>query len=96
MRFISKALTRHNLVFGAESEFVGFLGILCGVIIYAESSILNFILAAVLWFIGLYFLQRLAKIDPMFFKVYQLYFGYRNFYSAKTSRWRKDSGYRAK
>lgn len=96
MRFISKALTRHNLVFGAESEFVGFLGILCGVIIYAETSILNFILAAVLWFVGLYFLQRLAKKDPMFFKVYQCYLGYQNFYSAKTPKWRIGSGYKAK
>lgn len=96
MRFISKALIRHNLVFGAESELVGSLGILCGVLVYAETGLLNFVLAAILWFIGLYLLQRLAKKDPMFFKIYQLYFGYQNFYPAKTSRWRKDSGYRAK
>ena len=86
MRIINKSLIRYELTLGAESELVGVLAVFCGVIVFADISLVNGIIAAGLWFIGLFFLRRLAKIDPIFFKVYQNYLAHQKYYPAKTPR----------
>ncbi len=96
MRIISKALVRQNFILGAEPELVGCLAILCGSVVFANTNVLNIFFTSIVWFIGVFFLRRLAKIDPIYFKVYQRYLGYQKFYLAKTSVWRNGNGYKAK
>ncbi len=96
MRIINKSLIRYELILGGESELIGVLAVFCGAIVFANMNLINGIIAGGLWFIGLFFLRRLAKIDPIFFKVYQNYLAYQKYYPAKTPKWRIGSGYRAK
>lgn len=96
MRIINRSLIRYELTLGGESELIGVLAVFCGAIVFANMNLINGIIAGGLWFIGLFFLRRLAKIDPIFFKVYQNYLAYQKYYPAKTPRWRNGSGYKAK
>lgn len=96
MRIINKSLIRYELILGGESELIGVLAVFCGAIVFANMNLINGIIAGGLWFIGLFFLRRLAKIDPIFFKVYQNYLAYQKYYPAKTPKWRIGSGYKAK
>ncbi len=96
MRIINKSLIRYELTLGGESELIGVLAVFCGAIVFANMNLINGIIAGGLWFIGLFFLRRLAKIDPIFFKVYQNYLAYQKYYPAKTPKWRIGSGYSAK
>lgn len=96
MRIINKSLIRYELTLGGESELIGVLAVFCGAIVFANMNLINGIIAGGLWFIGLFFLRRLAKIDPIFFKVYQNYLAYQKYYPAKTPKWRIGSGYKAR
>lgn len=96
MRIINKSLIRYELTLGGESELIGVLAVFCGAIVFANMNLINGIIAGGLWFTGLFFLRRLAKVDPIFFKVYQNYLAYQKYYPAKTPKWRIGSGYKAK
>ncbi len=96
MRIINRSLIRYELTLGGESELIGVLAVFCGAVVFANMNLINGIIAGGLWFIGLFFLRRLAKIDPIFFKVYQNYLAYQKYYPAKTPKWRIGSGYKAR
>lgn len=96
MRIINKSLIRYKLIAGAEKEAVILLATLCGCITYSKPGITTGCLAGTVYLIGMFFLRRLAKYDPIYLKIFQRALQYQNYYSAKTSKWRTDSGYKAK
>lgn len=96
MRIINKSLTRYQLIFGTERELLIFLGLVSVLIPYSAPTIITIIVGILIWCVGLFFLRRLAKFDPIFFKVFQRFYSHQKYYPAKTPRWSKKNGYRTK
>lgn len=96
MRIINKSLTRYQLMFGAERELLIFLALASVLIPYSDLTIITICIGIIIWCVGLFFLRRLAKLDPIFFKVFQRFYSHQKYYPAKTPRWSKKNGYKAK
>ncbi|TSE35137.1 conjugal transfer protein TrbD [Tepidimonas charontis] len=67
---VHRSLVRPLLLLNGERELVMMLGIVAGTFIVSLFQLWAAITGAVLWFVGLFFLQRMAQKDPKLSKVY--------------------------
>ncbi|MBA9083337.1 type IV secretion system protein VirB3 [Bartonella chomelii] len=85
---IYRFLYEPKLIMGVEREPVLILTLLIGVFIISAMSIVATIIGMCIWLIGLYVLRKMAKIDPMLFRVYIHYLRYQRYYPARSSPFR--------
>jgi type IV secretion system protein TrbD len=79
---IHQSLLRPLLVLGGERELVFGSGLVAAVLIFSLGSFLMIVLGAGFWLLSLAALQRLAKVDPEFSRVYRRHLNRREYYPA--------------
>ncbi len=96
MRMISKALVRYQVILGIEKELF-FISLMFSILVpYASRTWWSVIVGVLIWIVLAYVLRKIAKKDPMYFKVNKRALQYQKYYPAKTPKWRIGSGYKAK
>jgi type IV secretion system protein VirB3 len=81
---IHLSLIRPILLMGAERELVLISGILAAVLVMSLARLLFTIIGVVFWALSLGALQRAAKADPQFTRVYLRHTRYRGYYPAQS------------
>jgi type IV secretion system protein TrbD len=81
---IHLSLIRPILLMGAERELVLISGILAAVLVMSLARLLFTIIGVVFWALSLGALQRAAKSDPQFTRVYLRHTRYRAYYAAQS------------
>jgi type IV secretory pathway TrbD component len=87
-----KSVTRHFLFAGAEREAAGVVfGLGGGLIAMAWQfmSVACAVLAILFLTVGAYAIRQIAKRDPQMFRVYRRYIGYRAYYPARSTPFRR-------
>nr|CDP79675.1 conjugal transfer protein TrbD [Bartonella schoenbuchensis] len=77
---IYSALYRPHLILGGERELVLLVSLFAGVLIVVAMNIISAIIGGFIWFVCIYVLRRMAKIDPMLSKVYIRQLRYQRYY----------------
>lgn len=96
MRIISKALVRYQVILGIEKELF-FVSLMFAILVpYSSRTWWSVILGVLIWIVLAYVLRKIAKKDPIYFKVNKRALQYQKYYPAKTPKWRIGSGYKAK
>ncbi len=96
MRAISKALVRYQVILGIEKELFFFSLMISILLPYASRTWWSVAAGILIWGVLAYVLRKLAKKDPIYFKVNRRALQYQKYYPAKTPKWRIGSGYKAK
>jgi type IV secretion system protein TrbD len=86
---IHRALSRPNLLMGADRELVLITGLACVILIFVVLTIYSAVFGAVAWAVAIGVLRRMAKADPLMRRVYLRHISYRPRFKATTSPWRK-------
>jgi type IV secretion system protein VirB3 len=81
---IHLSLIRPILLMGAERELVLISGILAAVLVMSLARLLFTVVGVVFWGLSLAALQRAARSDPQFTRVYLRHTRYRGYYSAQS------------
>jgi type IV secretion system protein TrbD len=81
---IHTSLIRPILLMGAERELVLISAIIAAVLVMSLERIIFAIVGVVFWSVGLAALQRGAKADPQFSRVYLRHARYRAYYAAQS------------
>ena len=81
---IHLSLIRPILLMGAERELVLISGILAAVFVMSLARLLFTVIGVVFWALSLGALQRAAKSDPQFTRVYLRHTRYRAYYAAQS------------
>lgn len=96
MRTINKSLVRYQIILGMEKELFFFSLMVSILVPYSSRTWWSILVGILIWMILAYVLRKIAKKDPIYFKVNKRALQYQKFYPAKTPKWRIGSGYRAK
>lgn len=91
---IHQSLHRHSQVLGAERELVMFSALIAFLVGVGGMTGIAAVSAAVFWIVAVCVLRLMAKADPMMSKVWMRHIRQQDFYSARSSRWRLQGGYR--
>lgn len=89
---VHRALSRANLLFGADRELVLIAGLVAVILIFVVITPLSAALGFVVWTLIVAVLRRLAKSDPMMRRVYLRHISYRPSYRATSSPWGRRRG----
>ena len=81
---IHSSLMRPILLMGAERELLMISGIIAAVLVLSLERLLFTVVGVVFWCLSLAALQRAAKADPIFSRVYLRHARYRAYYSAQS------------
>jgi type IV secretion system protein TrbD len=81
---IHASLIRPILLMGAERELVLISGILAAVLVMSLERLLFTVVGVIFWGLSLAALQRAAKSDPQFSRVYLRHTRYRGYYAAQS------------
>ena len=86
---IHRALSRPNLLMGADRELVLITGLAAVILIFVVLTIYSALFGIAVWIVIVGILRMMAKADPMMRKVYIRHVSYRHTYKATTSPWRR-------
>ncbi|QLF71752.1 VirB3 family type IV secretion system protein (plasmid) [Peteryoungia desertarenae] len=86
---IHRALSRPNLLMGADRELVLATGLAAVILIFVVLTIYSVILGLSIWMMIIGLLRLLAKSDPLMRQVYLRHLSYRSSYRPTSSPWRK-------
>jgi type IV secretion system protein TrbD len=86
---IHRALSRPNLLFGADRELVLITGLSAVILIFVVLTVYSALLGALIWIAVVGSLRMMAKADPLMRRVYVRHISYRNRYRPTSSPWRK-------
>ena len=86
---IHRALSRPNLLLGADRELVLMTGLAAVILIFVVLTWFSVLLGLLVWSGIVGILRMMAKADPMMRKVYIRHVSYRHTYKATTSPWRR-------
>jgi type IV secretory pathway TrbD component len=87
-----RVLSRPPLLLGGERELVIPTGILCLIIIYKWFCLPATGIALSVWFFAIWIYRKMAKADPLAFKIYVRHnMRFRRYYPARSSIWCKKS-----
>jgi len=81
---VHQSLIRAILLMGAERELVLISGILAAVLVMSLARLFFTVIGVVFWALSLAALQRAAKSDPQFTRVYLRHTRYRAYYPAQS------------
>lgn len=91
---IRRSLHRHNLVFGAERNLIMFSALIAMLVGIGGLTLLSILTAAGFWVCSVIILRLMAKADPIMFQVWLRHIKQQDFYSARSSRWRVQGGFK--
>lgn len=86
---IHRALSRPNLLMGADRELVLITGFAAAILIFVVLTVYSVVFGVAVWIVVIGLLRMLAKSDPLMRQVYIRHISYKPFYKPTTSPWRK-------
>ncbi|QPC88934.1 conjugal transfer protein TrbD (plasmid) [Mesorhizobium sp. NBSH29] len=87
---IHRALSRPNLLLGADRELVVLLtGLAAIILIFVVLTPYSALFGIAIWIVVVAALRMMAKADPMMRRVYARHIGYRPYYRASSTPWRR-------
>ena len=86
---IHRALSRPNLLMGADRELVLITGLAAAILIFVVLTVYSAVFGVAVWIVVIGLLRMLAKSDPLMRQVYIRHISYKPFYKPTTSPWRK-------
>lgn len=86
---IHRALSRPNLIMGADRELVLLTGLAAVILIFVVLTWFSALLGAAIWIGVVAILRMMAKADPLMRKVYIRHIQYRQIYRPTSTPWRK-------
>ena len=86
---IHRALSRPNLLWGADRELVLISGLAALILIFVVLTLISALLGVALWMVCIAALRRMAKFDPMMRHVYIRHITYKSCYRATSTPWQR-------
>lgn len=86
---IHRALSRPNLLMGADRELVLATGLVATILIFVVLTVYSAFVGVIVWTSIVGVLRRMAKIDPLMRRIYIRHVSYRACYLATSSPWRR-------
>ncbi|MCZ4432014.1 conjugal transfer protein TrbD [Agrobacterium sp. SOY23] len=86
---IHRAISRPNLLMGADRELVLITGLAATILIFVVLTVYSALVGAAIWIVVIGVLRMMAKADPLMRQVYVRHVSYRPYYRPTTSPWRK-------
>ena len=86
---IHRALSRPNLLFGADRELVLVTGLASVILIFVVLTWFSALFGVVVWIVIVGLLRQMAKADPMMRGVYLRHMRYRHHYRPTSTPWRR-------
>ena len=86
---IHRALSRPNLLMGADRELVLVTGLASIILIFVVLTWVSALFGLAVWTLIVGLLRMMAKADPMMRHVYLRHVGYRQHYRPTSSPWRR-------
>ena len=86
---IHRALSRPNLLMGADRELVLIAGLASIILIFVVLTVASALFGIAVWTFVVAALRMMAKADPLMRRVYIRHISYRTFYRATSSPWRR-------
>ncbi|WHO77357.1 conjugal transfer protein TrbD [Rhizobium sp. BT03] len=86
---IHRALSRPNLLMGADRELVLLSGLAAIILIFVVLTWYAAIFGLALWLVAIAALRMMAKSDPLMRRVYLRHVSYRSSYRATSTPWRR-------
>lgn len=85
---IHRALSRPNLLMGADRELVLITGLAAVILIFVVLTLYSAVLGLAAWVITIGALRLMARIDPVMRRVYLRHIRYRRIYRPTSTPWR--------
>lgn len=86
---IHRALSRPNLLIGADRELVLITGLATVILVFVVLTVYSVIVGVVMWIVIIAALRALAKVDPQMRTVYLRHISYKLHYLPTASPWRR-------
>lgn len=86
---IHRALSRPNLLMGADRELVLLSGLAAVILIFVVLTWYAAIFGMALWLVAVAALRMMAKADPLMRRVYLRHVSYKSMYRATSTPWRR-------
>ncbi len=86
---IHRALSRPNLLMGADRELVLLTGLAAVILIFVVLTTYSAIFGVAVWIVIVGLLGMMAKADPLMRQVYLRHVSYKHYYKATSSPWRR-------
>lgn len=86
---IHRALSRSNLLMGADRELVLLTGLAAVILIFVVLTVYSALVGIAIWIFIVGLLRMMAKSDPLMRKVYIRHISYRSCYLPTASPWRR-------
>jgi type IV secretion system protein VirB3 len=86
---IHRALSRPNLLMGADRELVLITGLASAILIFVVLTAYSALFGLAVWIIIVGLLRIMAKSDPLMRQIYIRHISYRSHYRTTTSPWRR-------
>lgn len=86
---IHRALSRPNLLLGADRELVLITGLAAVILIFVVLTVYSALLGVAVWIFIVGLLRLMAKSDPLMRRVYARHIAYRPYYKATSAPWRR-------
>ena len=85
---IHRALSRPNLLMGADRELVLVTGLAAVILVFVILTTVSALLGTVIWIVVVGLLRMMAKADPLMRRVYLRHIKYRSYYRPTSTPWR--------
>lgn len=85
---IHRALSRPNLLMGADRELVLLTGLASVILIFVVLTLYSALFGMAIWIVVVAALRMMAKADPLMRQVYMRHMRYRAHYLPTSSPWR--------
>ncbi|MDO3445436.1 conjugal transfer protein TrbD [Agrobacterium sp. V1] len=86
---IHRALSRPNLLMGADRELVLITGLAATILIFVVLTVFSALFGMAVWIIIIGLLRVMAKSDPLMRQVYTRHISYKPYYRPTAAPWRK-------
>lgn len=86
---IHRALSRPNLLFGADRELVLVTGLAAIILVFVVLTPISAIVGIAIWMLVVGLLRMMGKADPLMRKVYLRHIHYRPSYRPTAAPWRQ-------
>ncbi len=86
---IHRALSRPNLLMGADRELVLITGLAAIILIFVVLTVYSAFFGIAVWIVVVAVLRMMARADPMMRRVYIRHIAYKPSYRATSTPWRR-------
>ncbi|MGB3387189.1 MAG: conjugal transfer protein TrbD [Pseudaminobacter sp.] len=86
---VHRALSRPNLLMGADRELVLLTGLAAVILIFVVLTWYAALFGVAVWLVAVGALRMMAKADPLMRRVYVRHISYKPYYRATSTPWRR-------